>query len=382
MLSAVSGVRRPSGRAADAAFAGGVFLLVGLATLHSLLGAREESWGATAMGWALIFAACASLAWRHRYPVAVTAFTLVVTGVYYVASAYDGPLMVVYVIALYGVAAAGRLRSAVVLGLLGVLGTGAGTLAGNDDVTAVALFMFTGWLVGMVSLGWARHSRLAYAREAERRAAGEERLRIARELHDVVGHHLSMINVQAAAALRRMRKNPEVGVPQAETALAEIKRSSREALGDLRATLGILRRPGEAAPLAPAADGAWLDELAASARLADLDVRTRIGGAGHAPPTEVRLAAYRVVQESLTNVARHAHATRVDVRVECAPGLVTVEVVDDGRGPARAESSGSGIAGMRERARALGGELTAGPAPGGGFAVRAVLPFTGTEPRS
>lgn len=372
----------PSGVAGDVAFAGVVFVLVGLATLHSLVGAREESWGATAVGWALILSVCGSLALRRRYPVMVTAFCLVGTGVYYVASAYDGPLMVVYVIALYGVAAAGRLRSAVVLGVLGVLGTGLGTLAGNEDVTGVALFMFTGWLVGMISLGWARHSRLAYAREAERRAAGEERLRIARELHDVVGHHMSMINVQSAAALRRLRKNPEVGVPQAETALEEIKRSSREALGDLRATLGILRRPGEAAPLAPAADGAWLDELAASARLADLDVRTHVGGAEHVPPTEVRLAAYRIVQESLTNVARHAQATRVDVRVECSPGRVTVEVVDDGRAAVRAESSGSGIAGMRERARALGGDLSAGPAPGGGFAVRACLPFAEKEARS
>ncbi|MQY04093.1 sensor histidine kinase [Actinomadura macrotermitis] len=370
----ISGMLRPvRGGVADAALAGGVFLLVGLGSLRSLVGAREEPWSGTVIDWVLLAAACAALAWWRRYPVAVAVFVLAATAAYYLTSHYDGPLMVAFVVALYGVAAGGRLRAAVVIAAVALIGTGAGTLAGNGDVNGVALFMFAGWLVAVVSLGWAWHTRRAHAREAERRAAGEERLRIARELHDDVGHHLSLINVQAAAALRRLRRNAATGPEQAEAALDAIKQSSREALRELRATLGMLREAGERAPTAPPPSLARIGELAASARLAGLDVRTHISGGERSLPAEVELAAYRIAQESLTNVARHARATAATVRIDCGPRQVTVEVTDDGRGPAGGPG-GSGIAGMRERARALGGEMTAGPAPGGGFAVRACLP--------
>ncbi|MFB7086100.1 sensor histidine kinase [Streptomyces sp. NPDC056296] len=367
--------RLPRGRAADAALAGAVLVLVAVGSLRSLIGEREESWEATALGWALLVAACAALYVCRRHPVPTASFVLAATIAYYLVSAYDGPLMVAFVVALYTVAAEGRLRAAILLAALGLLLTGTGTLLGNHDVNGVALFMMTGWLVGVVALGWVRDNRLALAREAEQRAASEERLRIARELHDVVGHHISLINVQSAAALRRLHKDPEGGPQRAEEALGAIKDASREALRELRATLGVLRQADESAPTAPAAGLDRLGELVEGARLAGLDVRVSADGDRRPLPAEVDLAAYRIVQESLTNVTRHAHATAVDVRTEHGPRHVTVEVTDNGRGPAPVGGgSGSGITGMRERARALGGRLTTGPAPDGGFTVRATLP--------
>lgn len=370
----------PRGHAADAALAAGVFVLVALGSMRSLVGERTESWQAVAVDWTLLTAACGALYLCRRRPVAVASLVLALTIAYYLTSLYDGPLMLAFVVALYAVAAAGRLRAAVVLAALALALTGAGTLRGNHDVNGVALFMLAGWLVGVVALGWVRHNRLALAREAEQRAASEERLRIARELHDVVGHHISLINVQSAAALRRLRKDPAGGPERAEEALGAIKETSREALRELRATLGVLRQVDEAAPTAPAPGLDRLADLVGSARLAGLDVRVESTGDGPLP-AELDLAAYRIIQESLTNVTRHARATTVTVRTERGPRHFTVEITDDGRGPAATGGPpGSGITGMRERARALGGELTAGPGPDGGFTVRAWLPCAGREP--
>ncbi|MER7481940.1 sensor histidine kinase [Streptomyces sp. NPDC126510] len=370
-------LRPPDGRAADAALACAVFVPVAVGSLRSLLGEREESWSATILGWTLIVAACAALYLCRRRPVVVAAFVLVATAAYYLVSVYDGPLVVAFVVTLYVVAAKGHLQAAIALAALTVIATGTGTHAGNHDVNGVAVFMLTGWLVGVVALGWVRHNRLALAREAEERAASEERLRIARELHDVVGHHLSLINVQAAAALRRLRKDPAKGVRSAEEALGAIKDTSRDSLRELRATLGVLRQVDEMAPIAPTAGLNRLDELVASARLAGLDVRVRCSGEREQLPTEVDLAAYRIVQESLTNVNRHAHATAVTVGIHRGTRHVTVEITDNGHGPAAADgrTPGSGIRGMRERAHALGGELTTGPNPGGGFTVRGRIPY-------
>lgn len=352
-------------------------MLVAVGSLRSLIGEREESWSATALGWTLIAAACAALYFCRRRPVVVAAFVLAATAAYYLVSVYDGPLMVAFVVALYVVAAQGHLQAAIALAALTVIATGIGTLAGNHDVNGVAVFMLTGWLVGVVALGWVRHNRLALAREIEERAASEERLRIARELHDVVGHHLSLISVQSAAALRRLHKNPAKGAQSAEEALGAIKDTSREALRELRATLGVLRQVDETAPTAPAPGLDRLGELVASARLAGLDVRVQVSGEREQLPTEVDLAAYRIVQESLTNVNRHTRATAVTVGIHRGARQVTVEITDNGHGPAAADGGtpGSGIRGMRERAHALGGELTACPGPDGGFTVRGRIPY-------
>jgi len=370
----MSGLRLPAGRAGDAALAAGVFVVAFLGTIQAIFGERREPWLATAVSWALIGVACSALYFRRRRPVAVAVTVLLAMSAYYVITYYDGPLIIALIVALYTVAAEGRLQAAVIIAAVAVLAVGGGTLAGNPDFNNVAFIMFSGWIVATVALGWVRHTRRGVAEQAQRRAATEERLRIAREVHDVVGHHISLINVQAAAALHRIKKDPA----QAETALGAIKESSSQALRDLRTTLGMLRATEEAAPVAPPAGLARIGELVASAERAGLTVRSQTSGEAGPLPTEIDLAAYRIVQESLTNVTRHSDATEVTVHIEYKPDEVRVEVADNGRATPSA-ANGSGISGMRERARALGGDLTAGPQPDGGFVVSARLPYQTTR---
>ncbi len=182
-----------------------------------------------------------------------------------------------------------------------------------------------------------------------------------------------MINVQAGVALELMDEQPE----QARTALATIKQASKDALVEVQAVLGALRQSGEPAATAPTPSIANLDRLLSGARSAGLQVHARVMGEPRALPVGVDLAAYRILQESLTNVVRHAGASSVTVEVTYGAQELTVEVVDDGKSGS-SNGSGSGIAGMRERAIALGGELDAGRRLGGGFRVHAVLPLPGS----
>lgn len=369
-------LRLPRGARADAALAGGVFVLVALAE-GSRLSRGGESIPSLAVSWLLITTVCGALLFRRRYPVAVGWSTVVATGVYYLLSDIDAPLIVVPVLALYAIAAQGRMRAVVAMAAAMVSGVSVGALSGNGDVNGTAVFMLTGWLVAVVALGSVRHGRVVYTEEEARLRATEEGLRIARELHDVIGHNISLINVQAGAALHRLRKDPA----QAGEALGAIKASSREALRELRATLGVLRQVDEEAPTASAPGLARADELVASAKLAGLSARIERMGAERTLPAPVELAAYRIMRESLTNAAKHSGTARVTIRLVYGDGELTVAVEDEGRGPAArwaGTGGGSGIVGMTERARALGGELTAGPRPEGGFAVRARLPY-GTD---
>ncbi|CCK24842.1 histidine kinase [Streptomyces davaonensis JCM 4913] len=365
----------PSGTRADAALALGTFALVAVAEAQLLRGA-EGSTPSLVVSWLLIAAVCAALLFRRRYPVGVGWFTALATGGYHLLSETDGPLVVVPIVALYAIAAQGRLQAAVAITAAMVIGMAAGTFAGNSDINGTAVFMLAGWLVAVVALGTVRHGRAAYAEEEARLRATEERLRIARELHDVIGHNVSMINVQASAALHRLKKDPV----QAEEALGAIKAGSRQALRELRATLGVLRQVDEEAPTAPAPGLALLDELAASAKPAGLTVRIERTGGERPLPAPVDLAAYRIVQESLTNAAKHSGAERVCIRLHYADEELALTVEDDGRGATAGPGAGdgSGIAGMTERARTLGGELAAGSRPEGGFAVRARLPYGST----
>jgi signal transduction histidine kinase len=215
-------------------------------------------------------------------------------------------------------------------------------------------------------------TRLAEQQEEHaQRRLGEERLRIAREVHDVVAHAMVAINVQAGVAAHRLDKDPE----QARSALRAIKQTSGEALSDLRATLGVLRGEDAEAPLGPTAGLGDLDELAGGLRAAGVEVQLDVGDVAGLPGA-VHAAGYRIVQEALTNVLRHAGASRVRVQVARDGGSVRVEVADDGSGAAGngAGGTGNGVAGMRERAAALGGTLEAGPAPRGGWRVAAELP--------
>jgi signal transduction histidine kinase len=209
--------------------------------------------------------------------------------------------------------------------------------------------------------------------EAERRRGVQERLRIAQELHDVLGHHVSLINVQAGVALYLMDDDPE----QARSALAAIKQSSKDLLREMRSTLGVLRAVDEAPPHHPVPGIDRLDALAADVRAAGLPVELEISGEPRDLPPTVDLAAYRIVQEALTNVRRHAGNATASVQLTYDDGGLTVQVDDDGSGPdvrPGEAGGGNGIPGMRERATALGGSMEAGPLPGRGFRVRAHLP--------
>ena len=207
-------------------------------------------------------------------------------------------------------------------------------------------------------MGWrARRERLAQVlavrEETERRRGSEERLRIAQELHNVLGHHVSLINVQAGVALYLMDDDPE----QARTALAAIKQSSRELLQEMRTTLGVLRGPGAGdagPPHQPVPGLARLDILVSETAAAGLPVIVEIRGPVRDLPTSVDLAAYRIVQEALTNTRKHAGPARARVVLEYGDDGLTVQVNDDGRGTGTPGSEGgNGLPGMRERAQAL-----------------------------
>jgi signal transduction histidine kinase len=212
--------------------------------------------------------------------------------------------------------------------------------------------------------------------ERERRLAVEERLRIARELHDVFGHAMATISVQAGVGLHLLEQRPG----QAREALAVIKKISDDGLTDVKTILGILRadtsaEEGKEQPRAPRGGLDRLTELLDRAEAAGLRVELDVDGDPRALPAPVDLAAYRIVQEALTNVLRHAEARTVRLALTHEPSRLLIRIRDDGSTSGAAEGCGHGIDGMRERARALSGRLTAGPHPEGGYEVRAELPI-------
>jgi signal transduction histidine kinase len=219
--------------------------------------------------------------------------------------------------------------------------------------------------------------RAAAAREEQAlRRVGEDRLRVAREVHDVVAHAMVAINVQAGVAAHLIERDPDPD--HAREALRQIKHASGEALADLRATLGVLRESEHAPPVGPAAGLHELEQLTGSLRAAG--VRVALDVEAPAPvPAAVHAAGHRIVQEALTNVLRHAHASTARIRVRRDAEAVRIEVSDDGSAPGAAgDGSGHDVRGMRERAAALGGTLESGPDPEGGWRARATLPVTTT----
>jgi signal transduction histidine kinase len=267
--------------------------------------------------------------------------------------------------------AIGLALTAPVMALISHLG-GVGT-----GLSFVPLLAF--WLAGVVVRARRRAAALdrrnaALQRLAEQ-AAVAERTRIARELHDIVAHHLSVVVLQAAGARAS-------GRPAGPT-LEKIENSGRQALAETRRLLGVLRDSGQESELAPQPGVGELDALAGTVRAAGLPVHLVIDGDPAALPAAVDVSVYRIVQEALTNVLKHAGPARAEVRIACADDAVTVEITDDGTGqpgPTRESedqpvAGGHGLAGMRERAAIFGGELHAGPRNGGGFAVRARLPL-------
>jgi signal transduction histidine kinase len=342
------------------------------------------------LGYTLLVAGPLVLLVRRRWPARVLAVTLAF-GMAYAARTYpEGPSQLAIYPALWTIALTRPRRTAWVAAggtALAVAGAelflyGDTMFDGEPLYAAVTVFAAMWW-------GEAVRARRAYVaelrdraeraertREEEaRRRVDEERMRIARELHDVVSHTIGVISVQAGVAAHLLHRRPD----KAAESLAAIRQASDEALGELHAMLGVLR-DGDGgdgqAPLSPAPGLGELDALVAQAAGAGLEVRVSLEGEPRRLPPAVDLAAYRVVQEALTNVVRHAQAGRAEITVTHADGRVTVEVADDGRavGNGRGSGSGQGILGMRERARALGGSLEAGPRPGGGFRVLATLP--------
>jgi signal transduction histidine kinase len=208
--------------------------------------------------------------------------------------------------------------------------------------------------------------------ENARRAVFDERVRIARELHDVVAHHVSMMGIQAGAARVVLGRDPVL----ATEALAGIETSSRQAVLELHQLLGFLRQKDDPDDLAPQPSLGQVHSLAANMSDSELTVEVSVEGEQRPLAPTVDVSAYRIVQEALTNTLKHAGASRADVHVRYWPDELEVEIVDDGRvnGTPAPASGGLGLIGMRERAALHGGELTAGPAAGGGFAVRVRLP--------
>jgi signal transduction histidine kinase len=409
--------RRPRPTAAErwrdiwvalAVFAGGVIVLVLVNSMGAFAFGDAPSL-AEQLAWAL--ALCAPLAVRRRYPLVV----LIVVSVMFVAAQIrhigdNNTPSVALFFAVYTVGAWEPNRVVARWSRIGVIVFMGGWLivslfdaAGSplpdfpdaagplDPWVATVLYQlvfnflyfFTAyWFGNSAWLSARRQAQVVHQSEELRRsqerdthgAIVAERLRIARDLHDVVAHHVSVMGVQAGAARRALDRDQEL----AREALQTVERTARTAIGELRALLGVLRAdegPAAAHEVSPGLE--QLEELVAGARAAGLEVRHGVYGDPRPVPDGVALSAYRVVQEALTNVVKHAGARSAEVRIRYLEHVLEVEVTDDGRGPSRTGTGGFGLVGMRERVAVHGGELEAGPRRGAGYRVRASLPVGG-----
>jgi signal transduction histidine kinase len=368
-------------RAADLAIVAVSALLAGFGTWAELARSPWEPPPAV-VAYVLAFTAAAALMFRRRHAVAVALVVLALAFAYHVMDYPGGALAFALFPGTYTVAAYGRTWwSLAVAAALAVLSGVPPTLAPHAvSFTDPAVY---GPVIGMVCLvilgASVRQRRLdaeervrqahAMAEADLRRRMTDERLRIARELHDVLAHTVSVIAVQGGLALDALDDSPEV----ARAAVLAMRTSAREALAELRAALAALRGEGDAGTL-PQPTLAELPGLAAAARAAGLAVELDIDGTSGVPPA-AELTAYRIVQEALTNAVRHSGAASVWVRLSRADGALRVEVSDDGRGLPGETSSGMGLRGMRERVESLGGHLTLGARDGGGARLLAVLPL-------
>jgi signal transduction histidine kinase len=319
----------------------------------------------------LALAATLPIALRRRRPLAVLATTLaavLAAGVAYDSFVFAGPLVALYTVAAH----VARPRSLLAAGgtaiTLPLLVAGANGLGLWEALTGAMAFG-AAWLLGD-NLGSRRErtARLEAEREANaQQAAAEEQARVARELHDIIGHSVSVMTIQATAAGDAFDSRPA----QVREALGAIESTGRETLSELRRLLGGIRPDN--AGFAPAPGLESLDALVERVRAAGLEVELSSARQPDALPPSIDLTAYRIVQEALTNTLKHARASRARVDVRRRNGALEIDVVDDGQGAAP-PTPGHGIIGMQERAALFGGDLSAGPAPGGGFAVRARIP--------
>ncbi|MGC9377700.1 sensor histidine kinase [Streptomyces sp. MH13] len=348
-----------------------------------------------AVGWALLVAAHVPVVWRRRHPLLVLAAVFAFVGPYHAMDHNHAAPGAASYVALYTLAVTGRPLRTILTGVA-VLTASVSVMLTVNTHQAVELIRISGWVVAILFAGVdvryyrqyvasivERAERAERTREEEaRRRVAEERLRVARDLHDLLAHSITLIGVQTSVAAHVLTADPErLDRAAVAKALDDIAETCRSARGELRTTLEVLREkdaPDARGPL-PGLHG--LPDLARAARLAgarvDLSVR-----ADDVPPA-VGAATYRIVQEALTNAVRHAGPEpSVRVEVRAGRGALRLSVTDDGTGPDPDGTPGFGLVGMRERARSVGGTLDAGPRGGGagGFGVRAVLPVPTASP--
>jgi signal transduction histidine kinase len=333
----------------------------------------------------LLILATVPYAWRRRWPTAAFLISMFSTTVLWLLGYNAGALPLLLMFGGYFVAVARpvwevALCSAVALGSFALLWWGGGAPYGAFDafisVLAVAITVGLG-RAGRLRVDLA-NARAEAAEEAARRRSSEERLRIARELHDIIGHSLGTIAVQAGVGRHLMETEPE----KAADALDSIAKISRDSLDEVRSVVAALR--DDEPPYRPAPGLADLPELVETVRASGVAVELTLPDDVEAVPRQTGAAVYRITREALTNVLRHAGASNASVQVGHHDGRVEVAIRDDGGGAGNGRGlsgEGHGIAGMRERAEALGGSLSAGPASEGGFLVTASLPVSSDRPR-
>ena len=374
-------------------------LIVGVLTVLGLISTAVDAFSgrillpqpwASALALGLLLVQTVPLYWRRRAPNTVLILVAAAFAIKFLVGINTGPAAVGILVAIYSVAAYSsdrrRVWAVIVAFLLFVAGFVIFAITGNPRFIAIsvpAAAHVAAWLIGdylrvrraYVAALEERAMRLERERDLDRRiAADEERSRIARELHDVVAHDVSVIAIQAGAARTVQQTQPD----SAADALALIEGTARKTLIELNQLLGVLRRPNGAAPdRGPQPGLAQLPSLVSELRSAGLAVVSRIEGEPYTLPPTLDLSAYRIIQESITNVLKHARAHNVEILVRSMPSMIELRVRDDGIGgdiPGGARS-GHGLVGMRERVALFGGELTAGPLKGGGFEVLARLPI-------
>lgn len=328
--------------------------------------------------------ACVPIAFWRVSPVVMAALVMAisVTGTVSGLAVSSAMLLALALVGLAASGAAGRMT--MTLGLLSGVGVAVAAVATADSKPVLAAF--GGLAIGMLPAIVGERLRVERARAAAatelatrieelrdgdvQRAVAEERLRIARDVHDITGHHLSAISLQSAGAARSTTD------PATRVALERIHRLTSEALGQTRSVLGVLRDHDAALALAPPPRLAHLADLLEPARAAGIDADLTVRGNVRDLPGTVEMSAYRVVQESVTNVLRHSGARSVRVVIDYRPMTLEIAIDDDGTGPADgAGRAGSGVAGMRERVALVGGQLSAEGGPRGGWSVRAIVPL-------
>ncbi|MFE1880925.1 sensor histidine kinase [Streptomyces diastatochromogenes] len=378
--------------ALDAAIAAGVLVCMVAGSFVDPRGENGVTWGVHSpdtLSLLLMTLGAAALVFRRRAPKTVLAVAGTLSLIECVTGDPRAPVAMSAVVALYTVASTTDRTTTWRVGLLTMtVLTAAAMLGGPLPWYAQENLGVLAWTGIGATAGDAVRSRRAVVQPprqpparaprtrelAARRRVAEERLRIARDLHDVVAHHIALVNVQAGVAAHVMDKRPD----QAKEALAHVREASRSALNELRATVGLLRQSGDPeAPTEPAPGLSRLDDLAGTFRSAGLPVEVARADHGTALPAAVDLAAYRIVQEALTNVQKHAGTgAKAEVSVVRVGPNIEVTVLDDGTGAAAEPGGGGGhgLLGMRERVTALRGTLTTGPRYGGGFRVHAILP--------